>query len=219
MLSPRRFIGGARPGALLLVLGCSGTDVGYPRVSEGAACPEPLAPAPSGGTSAAGMPSASSGTGGGSGSAGGGASGETNGAGTSSTAGSSTTPFPWPSPFEPSATVGDGHHNPGTGCMSTSCHGGKVPFLFGGTVYQADGKTGAPDVEVGISDGVLTVTAHSASNGNIWLPSSAGQLDFPNAQIALRSAKGERTKPTTVGRGAACNGGGCHGAALRLIEP
>lgn len=219
MSSSRPLLGGARHCALLLVLGCSGTDVGYPRVSVDSACPEPLAPTPSGGTSAAGTSAAPGGAGGPE-TGNGGASGDTSGAGTSSTAGSPVAaPFRWPGPFEPSATVGDGHHNPGTGCMSSSCHGGKVPFSFGGTIYQADGKTAAPNVQVGISDGVLTVTAYSASNGNIWLPSSSGQLDFANAQIAIRSAKGERTKPATAGRGAACNGGGCHGSAMRLIGP
>jgi hypothetical protein len=219
MSSSRPLLGGARLCALLLVLGCSGTDVGYPRVSEEPACPEPLAPTPSGGASAAGTSAAPSGAGG-SLAGTGGVSGDTNGAGTSSTAGSPVAaPFRWPGPFEPSATAGDGHHNAGTGCMSASCHGGKVPFLFGGTIYRADGKTSAPNVQVGISDGVLTVTAYSASNGNIWLPSSAGQVDFANAQIAIRSESGERTKPPTAGRGAACNGGGCHGATMRLIEP
>lgn len=103
--------------------------------------------------------------------------------------------------------------------MSSTCHGAKVPFAFGGTVYEADGVTGAPSVEVGISDGALTVTAHSASNGNIWLPSSVGTINFASAQIAVRDAKGERVKPATAPRGSACNGGGCHGATMRLVAP
>jgi hypothetical protein len=132
-----------------------------------------------------------------------------------------TLPFAWPAAYDPAATPtpNDGHHNAGASCMSSTCHGTKVPFVFGGTVYQADGVTGAPNVEVGISDGTLTLTAYSASNGNLWLPSSAGALDLGSAQIALRNARGEKVKPATAGRGAACNGGGCHGSTMRLVEP
>jgi len=113
----------------------------------------------------------------------------------------------------------DGHHNAGASCMSSTCHGSKVPFVFGGTVYKADGMTGAPNVQVGLSDGTLTVTAYSAQNGNIWLPSSAGNINFTSAQIAVRNAAGERTKPAMAGRGPACNGSGCHNAMMRLVEP
>ena len=241
MLSSRWLLGGPRPLALfLLALGCSGTDVGYPRVSESATCPDIFTPPPEGGSSpsgsagtsgnTSGMPSAagnSAAGGGGSGgvSPGGGSGGNAGmpaAAGAGSIAGGPATgPFQWPGAFEAgmSPTPADGHHNAGAGCMSSSCHGTKVPFLFGGTVYKADGTTGAPNVQVGISDGTLTVTAYSASNGNIWLPSSAGQLNFATAQIAIRNANGERVKPATAGRGAACNGGGCHGSAMRLLEP
>jgi hypothetical protein len=103
--------------------------------------------------------------------------------------------------------------------MSSVCHGMKVPFLFGGTVYKADGMSGAANAQVGISDGTLTITAYSASNGNIWLPSGAGAIDYSIAQIAIRNANGERLKGPSVGRGASCNGSGCHNASLRLIEP
>lgn len=103
--------------------------------------------------------------------------------------------------------------------MSSSCHGTKVPFVFGGTVYQADGTTPAPGVEVALSDGTTTLTAYSATNGNIWLPSSAGILDVASAQIAIRSAGGERIKPMSAGRGAACNASGCHAAAMRITAP
>ena len=112
-----------------------------------------------------------------------------------------------------------GHHNPGTSCMSSVCHGMKVPFVYGGTVYKADGVTGAANVQVGISDGVLTLVTYSAQNGNIWLPSTAGAVTWANATIALRNKNGESVKPATVGRGAACNGTGCHNSARRLLEP
>jgi hypothetical protein len=184
-----------------------------------------------GGVASAGSPSASRGGG-----PNGGASTEPSAAGASGTAtggaqglgGSAalggapaTTPFSWPSTYDGAAapTPEDGHHNAGASCMSSTCHGTKVPFVFGGTVYRADGVTGAPNVEVGISDGQQTLTAYSASNGNIWLPSSAGAIDFGSARIAIRNAQGERVKPAAAPRGAACNGGGCHGSAMRLLEP
>jgi hypothetical protein len=103
--------------------------------------------------------------------------------------------------------------------MLSSCHGGKVPFAFGGTVYQADGLTAAQQVEVGISDAARTVTVYSAANGNVWLPADAASLDFASARIAVRNARGERIKPSFAPRGASCNASGCHGAALRLLEP
>lgn len=227
----------AKPPAIVLffaVGGCSGTDIGYPRVSEAAStCPDvgasgagngvsgmsggiPTGGAPSAGAPNGGAPSAVSGA---SGSAAAGVNGVAGG--TTMGGAPSTTPFVWPGDYDPSATPmpGDGHHNAGAGCMSSTCHGSKVPFAFGGTVYKADGVTGAPNVEVGISDGALTVTAYSAQNGNIWLPSSVGALNFGSAQIVIRNANGERVKPVTAPRGSACNGGGCHGAAMRLLEP
>lgn len=208
--------------SLSLVLGgCSGTDIGYPRVSDAvSSCPDVGASTagtgPGGSSGWAPSGGAATGVAGASGSAAGGV------AGTAALGGApATTPFSWPGAYDAAAAPmpSDGQHNPGTSCMSSTCHGTKVPFAFGGTVYKADGVTGAPNVEVGISDGVLTVTAHSASNGNIWLPSSVGALNFGSAQIVIRNANGERVKAAAAPRGAACNGSGCHNASLRLLEP
>ena len=129
--------------------------------------------------------------------------------------------FSWPGAFDAAGapTPADGHHNVGANCMSSACHGTKIPFVYGGTVYLADATTAAPNVQVGITDGVLTLTTYSAQNGNIWLPSSAGTIDWTKAVIVIRSAKGERTKPATAPRGAACNGAGCHGSTMRIIAP
>jgi hypothetical protein len=221
--------------ALLPWLGaCSGTDIGYPRAGAAEACPNPLAGSFTAGTTAAGPDGTSSGaprggaaTGGVNASAGGSAMGgaagtapETAGEGTAGGV-SATMPFAWESAYDAQAQPMpvDGHHNAGAGCMSSSCHGSKVPFVFGGTVYQADGVTGAPNVEVGISDGSLTLSTYSAVNGNVWLPSSAGAIDLASARIAIRNANGERVKPASAPRGSACNGGGCHGATMRLLEP
>ena len=208
--------------------GCSGTDIGYPRVSDTvSSCPDVAGSnagtsangasggPPTGGTSSGGVSTVAGSSGTAVGGAGGVAGGDTLGGAPS------TTPFVWPGNYDPAAVPmpSDGRHNPGAGCMSSTCHGGKVPFAFGGTVYRADGMTGAPNVEVGISDGTLTVTAYSASNGNIWLPSSVGAINFGSSQIVIRNANGERVKPATAPRGSACNGGGCHGAGKRLLEP
>jgi hypothetical protein len=201
--------------------GCSGTDVGYPRVSDAAsACPDVAVTAAGGsnggasneGGSNAGIPTGIAGA---SGAAAVGAGGATFGGAPA------TTPFVWPSTYDPTAmpTPADGFHNPGAGCMASACHGSKVPFAFGGTVYKAGAMTGAANVELGISDGALTVTAYSAGNGNIWLPSSVGAIDFGAAQIVIRNANGERVKAATAPRGAACNGSGCHNATMRLLEP
>lgn len=133
-----------------------------------------------------------------------------------------STTFQWPAAYDPAAAPApaDGHHNAGAGCMITACHATTIPFVFGGTVYKADGTTGAANVQVGISDGTITLTAYSGANGNIWLPSSAAaSVNWASAVIALRNKNGERTKPASAGRGSGCNGNGCHGAAMRVIEP
>lgn len=127
----------------------------------------------------------------------------------------------WPEEYDPAgvSTPADGHHNAGASCMSSVCHGEKVPFVFGGTVYGADGATGAANVQFGVSDGAVTVTGYSADNGNIWLPVSAGAINWASAVIAIRNQNGEVVKPTTAPRDANCNGSGCHNSANRLISP
>ena len=103
--------------------------------------------------------------------------------------------------------------------MLSSCHGTKVPFTFGGTVYRADGTTGAAHVQVGISDGTLVLTTYTADNGNLWLPASVGSIDWTTAVVALRNASGEVVKPATAPRDTSCNGSGCHSSTMRLLEP
>lgn len=221
------------------LIACSGTDVGYPRVSEW----PPIASAGTNPSAGSGASPGNEGDGGAASAAGGapGASGgalsSTQSAGAGATAGTGNpeagspgvvlggsgapATFPWPAAFDPTSAPApaDGHHNAGASCMSSVCHGSKVPFAYGGTVYQADGTTGAGNVEVGIYDGVLTLTAYSAANGNIWLASSAGTVDWSKAIIAIRSAKGENLKPAAAPRGSACNSTGCHASTMRLIAP
>lgn len=187
----------------------------------------------SGATSATGGTSGAGGAGkggsGGASNAGSGASGgdgNTGGGGGTSAAGNgaggtTTEAFSWPNPYDAGTmpSPADGHHNPGASCMLSSCHGTKVPFVFGGTVYRADGTTVAPNVEVGISDGTVTLTAYSAANGNIWLPADAGSIDWTRAVIALRNANGEVQKPADAPRDTSCNASGCHASTNRMLEP
>jgi hypothetical protein len=63
------------------------------------------------------------------------------------------------------------------------------------------------------------LTTYTAENGNIWLPSGAGTINWANAVIALRNASGEVVKPASAPRDAACNGSGCHNSSNRLLEP
>jgi hypothetical protein len=143
------------------------------------------------------------------------------GSGGSGAGGTSTAAFAWPDAYDPTAAPApaDGHHNAGATCLLSSCHGTKVPFLFGGTVYRADGTTAAAGVEVGLTDGSVTLTAYSAANGNIWLLASAGAIDWTRAIIALRNANGEVAKPADAPRDASCNASGCHASTNRMLEP
>jgi hypothetical protein len=95
----------------------------------------------------------------------------------------------------------------------------KVPFVFGGTVYQAGGTTPAASVEVAVADAANTLTAYSASNGNLWVATAPSAIDWANAAIVIRNAKGEKAKPPGSPRGANCNASGCHNSARRLLEP
>lgn len=228
--------------------GCSGTEVGYPRyiivvessgaggtgdlTGSGAAGGVPAATG--GGTSqtqmaetgaASGSPQGMGTTGGSAGTGGaepppaGAGGGETGG--TPGDGGTTNVTVSWPEAYDAAGAPepADGHHNTGSSCMSSVCHGETVPFAFGGTVYQADGTTAAPHVQVGISDGAVVVTAYSADNGNIWLPATAGTIDWANAAIVIRSQNGERVKPASAPRGSACNASGCHSSSNRLLEP
>ena len=89
----------------------------------------------------------------------------------------------------------DGHHNPSQNCaqchVSGSASGAPI-WMFGGTVYQANATTPAPNVQVGISDGTSLYTAYSAANGNFWLAGS-GTINWAKAQVRVRNANGEST--------------------------
>ena len=108
----------------------------------------------------------------------------------------------------------DGNHNAGQSCAG--CHSsGDAAWLFGGTVYQADGTTGAASVEIGVRDGANVYTAYSATNGNFWFPSTGGTVDWANADVRMRNGTGEATMTST----ATGNCNSCHTGGMALVEP
>ena len=107
-----------------------------------------------------------------------------------------------------------GRHDAGQACMP--CHQSMRPFLFGGTVYQSGGFTGAANVQVGVLSGGVLYTAYSGTNGNFWV-SGTGSIDWANAQVRIRTANGEIIKPATADNGPDCNS--CHTGGQTLIAP
>jgi hypothetical protein len=156
--------------------------------------------------------------------------------GTSSTGGDDF----WTGAYDPNCTpapvngrdASQGHHNPGTDCMTSGCHSNPTPaphnaamecaschsggspdgsgapeFMFGGTAYQAGTTTGAAQVEVGVKSGSTLAVACSAANGNFWVLAGP-DLTWSSATTRIRTSAGEvsmQSAPT-----AACNASGCH---------
>lgn len=89
-------------------------------------------------------------------------------------------------------------------------------FVFGGTVFLADGVTPAPGVEVGVSDGTNKYFVHTAANGMYWA-TGTGTVNWATADIRLRNAAGERPKAAADDRNADCDS--CHIGALILKAP
>jgi len=149
----------------------------------------------------------------------GGGSGLGGGAPTGGTTGSASY---WPSPTYvasyPVPADGGVEHasgNPGA-CMV--CHSGLYePLLaFGGVVYMADGVTPAGGVEIGVSDGTTSHFVYSATNGTYWAlgPST---INWPAADIRVRTAAGEKIKLASSGRAADCDAAGCHAVGATLL--
>jgi hypothetical protein len=89
----------------------------------------------------------------------------------------------------------DGHHNPSQNCAQCHVSGstsGAPVWMFGGTVYQANATTPAPNVQVGINDGTGLYTTYTAANGNFWFAGSA-TINWAKAQVRIRNANGEST--------------------------
>jgi hypothetical protein len=119
----------------------------------------------------------------------------------------------WPDAYNPSVEPipPDGHHNAGAVCLD--CHDTKRVWLYGGTVYTADGRPAR--VEVGISDGRKFFSAYSGTNGNIWMDRNGASLNWDTAEIRIRNANGERIMHG-VGHGN-CNF--CHPSNHRILAP
>jgi hypothetical protein len=148
----------------------------------------------------------------------GGTGGEAGVAGAAGTDGGAEAAAFWEESYDPAGLpdVQNGKHSPGMNCER--CHAsGDETFLFGGTVYEADGTTAAPNVEVGVRDGTNFYSSYTATNGNFWVLATGGAtIDWANADVRVRNQKGERQKEITATSGA-CNS--CHTGAAALKEP
>ena len=129
----------------------------------------------------------------------------------------------WPSPtFTPTvATPGSDYHAGQVGALACmSCHGptgvAVLKIVFGGSAFLADGVTPAAGVEVGVSDGINKYFVHTAANGMYWAPGTAA-VNWPAADIRIRSALGEVAKLPTDARSGDCDS--CHMGALVLMAP
>lgn len=215
-------------GILSLLAACSGSSDTTTGDGSGAG----------GSTAGTGGDAGSAGTGGAAGSAGSGGTTETGGAGGGATGGSggsatggsgggtggsatggaggSTAAF-WPAAYDTSGTSNpsSGMHNAGKVCGN--CHtGGDAPaWSFAGTVYQADGTTGAQHVEVGVQVNGTTYTTYSGQNGNFFLAPGT-TIDFAQADVRMRNGNGEVAMSMGAG-GRWCNS--CHTGGNKLIEP
>lgn len=139
-----------------------------------------------------------------------GGSGAKTGSGSGGAGGSTVSIFP--EAYDSSCASGFSHL-PGTGCKDGACH---FTFVAAGTTYASGGSTTASNVEVGIKSGSNFMYACSDPAGNFIF--RFGNVQWANADIRIRSAKGEKKKINPVTHGN-CNTGGCHDQALRLVAP
>ncbi|MBI5535755.1 MAG: hypothetical protein HY898_23690 [Deltaproteobacteria bacterium] len=115
----------------------------------------------------------------------------------------------WNHPYDPagSPSVANGHHNATLDCMGCHDGAGSAPkFLFGGTIFDALGKTPVEHAEVGVKDPGGLHSSYSASNGNFWVAAAADSIDWSQVEIRARDAYGEMTMPVQAAAG--CNA--CH---------
>lgn len=153
----------------------------------------------------------------------GGSAGTPGGAGTPGTAGAAGTPAEfWADAYDPGGLPEPAEGGPspthGVGEACGSCHdgsGGPPAFLFGGTVYEADGSTGAANVQVGVLVGTTLYTTYSAENGNFWVLGDPGDIDWPADDIRLRNENGGIANDNHGGT--SCNQ--CHTGGIALTEP
>jgi hypothetical protein len=149
------------------------------------------------------------------------------GASTGGTGGGASGGDFWPSATYVSGTAtpaapDDASHYAGAMCMTchaTTALGGGYIFLFGGTVYGADGTSPASGVEVGVRYNGQVYTCYSDANGNFSVEGSAPITEGVH-EARMRTATGETIKAATEVSSAECND--CHrtgGTSTPLVAP
>ena len=109
------------------------------------------------------------------------------------------------------APNGDGHHNPGQGCLTAGCHrnGSGPAFTVAGTVYDSS-RSGLPvgGATIVITDGNgQRFDLTSASNGNFY---TNQPVVFP--LLVKASLCPMDNKMVSLSQSGDCNVGACHGA-------
>ncbi len=123
----------------------------------------------------------------------------------------------WQDDYNPQGlpSPSSGEHRAGDDCMGCHDSMGSRTWAFGGTVYESDGSTGAPNVQIGIWDGVNFWSTYSGNNGNFWVPANGPSIDWASAEVRMRNENGEVAMESEAAAG--CNG--CHSDGLALIAP
>jgi hypothetical protein len=78
-------------------------------------------------------------------------------------------------------------------------------------VYQADGVTPAPNVEIGVRSGTTTYSTYSATDGSFWMVADAAAIAWAGVEVRVRNATGEKIKAATDASDPDCNN--CHSAS------
>jgi cytochrome c553 len=133
---------------------------------------------------------------------------------TADNSGTNNTVDYWGGTFQPPAVAPTvNFHAADTASACMTCHGptgtAVTKLVYGGVVYQVDGVTPAPNVQVGVSDGVYKSVVYSAANGMYWAVGT-NTVNWPVADIRIRTATGEAAKLATDARTADCDS--CHHA-------
>lgn len=142
---------------------------------------------------------------------------------TADNGGNTNTADYWGGTFQPPAVApAVNFHAADTASACMSCHGptgtAVTKLVYGGVVYQADGVTPAPNVQVGVKDGTYQSVVYSAANGMYWAVGT-NAVNWPVADIRIRTANGEVPKLAADARSADCDS--CHhaGATFPLKAP
>jgi len=104
-------------------------------------------------------------------------------------------------------------HFNGNACFA-SCHAHDM--TIGGTVYQANCTSPASGVQIGVLSAGTLFATYAGTKGNFFttLP---GNVDWTNADIAVRSARGTRSMSANPNATGDCNK--CHDRNHRIVAP